>query len=318
MIKLDLFLIVLFSFIIGCKNQKFTINGKAGYQIVIPSQADSLTQKAAHELQYYLTKLPNADLSIVLESEYKGDKGIFIGHTNYAKALDIDFDQLEADGYAYKQHHQDFIIVGGLEKGILYGVYDLLESAGFRKYTYDYTYVPKVNSITLPNDTVVVPKIKFREVHFNDAYDPDFFNWHKLDAHSETWGTFVHTFNSLVPPAKYGEVHPEYYAFWDGKRHSGEGSQLCLSNPEVFDILITNLRKEIAKKPLMKYWSVSQNDNENPYQCTACKKLNNKYGGASDKHSGSIIHFVNKVAREFPDKTISTLAYWYTTTVLID
>jgi hypothetical protein len=28
--------------------------------------------------------------------------------------------------------------------------------------------------------------------------------------------------------------------------------------------------------------------------------------------SGSIIYFVNKVAREFPDKIISTLAYWYT------
>ncbi len=305
------FLIILLVFAPGCKDQNFTINGKKGYQIVIPAQADSLTLKAANELQFYLTKLPDADLPVVLESKYKGDKGIYIGHTNYAKSLDINFNQLETDGYAFKQNKQNFIIAGGSEKGPLYGVYDLLQSLGFRKYTYDYTYIPKVNSITLPKDTVVIPKIKFREVFFNDAYEPDFFNWHKLDAHSETWGYWVHTFNSLVPPAIYGEVHPEYYSFWDGKRHSGEGSQLCLSNPEVFDILITNLRKEIAKKPLMKYWSVSQNDNENPCQCIACRKLNNKYGGAPDKHSGSIIHFVNKVARGFPDKTISTLAYWY-------
>jgi len=311
MIKINLFFIIFLGFIIGCKNQNFTINGKEGHHIVIPSQADSLTIKAANELQFYLTKLPNADLPIVLESEYKGDKGIYIGNTNYAKSLDINFNQLETDGYAFKQQQQNFIIAGGSEKGILYGVYDLLESIGFRKYTYDYTYVPNVNSITLPKDTVVIPKIKFREVYFNDAYHPDFFNWHKLDAHSETRGSWVHTFNSLVPPAKYGEAHPEYYSFWDGRRHAGEGSQLCLSNPEVFDILVSNLRKEIAKKPHVKYWSVSQNDNENPCLCAACKKLNKKYGGASDRHSGSIIYFVNKVAREFPDKTISTLAYWY-------
>lgn len=36
--------------------------------------------------------------------------------------------------------------------------------------------------------------------------------------------------------------------------------------------------------------------------------MNEKYGGVP---SGSLIYFVNKIAKEFPTKVISTLAYWY-------
>lgn len=303
-------LFILFS-LFSCKNKKFTINGKEGYQIVIPSQADSITLKAANELQLYLMKLQKAELPITEESKYKGDNAIYIGRTNYSDAMDINYIQLDTDGYAFKHNEENFIIVGGSGRGVLYGIYDLLEALGFRKYTADYTYIPKNNFITFPNDTIVIPKIKFRQVYYNAALNPDFFDWHKLDDISENWGFFVHTFDRLVPPGKYGEKHPEYYAFYNGKRHVGDGSQLCLSNPEVLDTLINNLRQEMVRKPQMKYWSVSQNDNYNRCQCDLCKKLNEKYGGEVNRHSGSIIHFVNKVAMEFPDKTISTLAYQY-------
>ena len=225
--KANIWLIILFVLLSGCKDHKLTINGKEGYQIVIPTQADSMEQSAAAKLQFYLLQMSKEELSIVTESECKGDKAIYIGHTEYAKMLDIDFNKLEEDGYAYKPHKQNFVVAGGSEKGVLYGVYDLLEAFGFRKYTSDYTYIPTKNSITLPmNDTVVVPKIKFREVYYNHAYEPDFFNWHKLGNHRETWGAWVHTFGRLVPPQQYGETHPEYYDFRDNKRHIGEGSQL--------------------------------------------------------------------------------------------
>src|SRR6185436_607731 len=68
-----------------------------------------------------------------------------------------------------------------------------------------------------------------------------------------------------------------------------------------------NLREEIRKKPFAKYWSVSQNDNYGYCQCDKCSAIDSIEGS----HSGSIIRFVNKVAAEFPDKIISTLAYQY-------
>src|SRR5690606_10365328 len=79
-------------------------------------------------------------------------------------------------------------------------------------------------------------------------------------------------------------------------------------NPEVAEVLIANLKKRIAQRPEATYWSVSQDDNDQYCSCANCRALNEKYGGVP---SGSIIYFVNKVARAIPDKIISTLAYWY-------
>ena len=52
---------------------------------------------------------------------------------------------------------------------------------------------------------------------------------------------------------------------------------------------------------------MSQNDNTSYCQCDACKKVIAEEGSPS----GPIIRFVNEVAKRFPDKIISTLAYQY-------
>ncbi|MBA4057884.1 MAG: DUF4838 domain-containing protein, partial [Marivirga sp.] len=78
-------------------------------------------------------------------------------------------------------------------------------------------------------------------------------------------------------------------------------------NPEVLDITVQNLRRKIAQNPGALYWSVSQNDNKDYCTCDDCKAIDDREGSPS----GSIIHFVNQVADQFPDKMISTLAYEY-------
>jgi len=84
--------------------------------------------------------------------------------------------------------------------------------------------------------------------------------------------------------------------------------QLCLSNPDVFRIVVDSLKTRMALKPEALYWSVSQNDTYKACECDLCRDEYKKYGG----YSGAMIHFVNNVANEFPDKVISTLAYQYT------
>src|SRR5690606_34908750 len=113
---------------------------------------------------------------------------------------------------------------------------------------------------------------------------------------------------------------------WDGK-HSQPEAQLCLSNPEVLEIICENLKKEMVKKPDALYWSVSQNDNVNYCRCDECAALDAKYaafqpeekmlsthsgGSYSALGMGSLLTFINQVADRFPDKIISTLAYQYT------
>ena len=92
----------------------------------------------------------------------------------------------------------------------------------------------------------------------------------------------------------------------DGRRV--RDGQLCLSTPEVLEELCRQLADTMSRRPDARIWSVSNNDNYNACQCPKCRNLDSLYGGPT----GTLLHFVNQVARRFPDKTISTLAYQYT------
>ncbi len=277
------------------------------YQIVISSKADALEKKAAQQLQQYLSKLAASEILVVAENEYKGKRAIYIGKTGYAKKQEVDFTNIPGDGYTYKSAGNNLIIAGGNKKGVLYGAYDFLEGLGFRKLAPDYVYVPKPNEIKLAKkDITFNPSITYRTTSYGEMGDQEYSDWNKLSSRSD-WGLFVHTFATLVPSAEYAQSHPEYYSLIKGVRQ--RATQLCLSNQEVADVLVANLKKKIEEKPGATYWSVSQNDNDQYCQCDNCKALNEKYGGVP---GGSVIYFVNKVAKAIPDKIISTLAYWYT------
>lgn len=277
------------------------------YQIIIPSQASSIEKQAAQQLQHYLSQLSVNPIQITEEGKPAAKNGIYIGQTDYAKNQKINFSELPEAGFNNKIAGNNFIITGGAKKGLLFGVYDLLEGFGFRKYSPDPAYNPKDKSFSFDkNVKTFEPKIKYRTTSYSQMADQEYSDWHKLSSRDD-WGLFVHTFNTLVPAKDYGKNNPEYYSLIDGSRQPG--TQLCLSNPEVLNVLVSSLRNKIKEKPDATYWSVSQDDNDRYCHCEACTALNEKYGKVP---SGSIIYFVNKVAREFPDKIISTLAYWYT------
>lgn len=285
------------------------------YQIVFRESNDNpIEEKAAQQLKNYLGKV-DINFPIVDEESFQGNQGIFIGRTRFSEQMDIDYEQLAKDGYAFKTQGDNFVIAGGTEKGVLYGVYGFLEALGYRKYDSVSTFVPDIESLQLPSDSIILPGMNYRQTSYYNTDDGDIFDWHRLDSSEESWGMFVHTFHELVPPEEYAESNPEYYSWRDGKRNPS--TQLCLSNEEVLEIVVENLRTRMAEKPKALYWSVSPEDNDQYCTCGPCIELNKKYGGTRTEldygvPSGSLIYFVNKVADEFPDKIISTLAYWYT------
>lgn len=280
----------------------------AEYQIVVPDQTNPVEQQAAEKLRYYLAEILHKDLAIRKEGDYRRGSAFFVGQTRYAKRRKVNFRQLKEDGFAYHPSGKDLIIAGGTGKGVLYGIYGLLELWGFRMYTSTVIQVPDVTSIGIPKNVVVVPVVEYRTTSYPDTRNPEYTAWHRLSSR-DAWGLFVHTFNELVPPDQYGKIHPEYFSLINGNRQPG--TQLCLSNRKVLELVITNLKAKIAVKPNATYWSVSQNDNDQYCRCEPCTKLNAQYGSVP---SGSILCFVNGVAKAFPDKTISTLAYWYSRT----
>jgi len=271
--------------------------------------------KAARKLSEYLAKA-GFNIPVSDEESYGGNQGIYIGKTQFSQQLTIDYTTLRKDGYSFIPMDDNLVIAGGTEKGVLYGVYGFLEQLGYRKYDPISTHVPNLNSIDVTGaNGTYIPGMNYRQTSYYDTDDGDTFDWHRLDSSRESWGMFVHTFFNLVPPEQYAVSNPEYYSLRDGKRNPS--TQLCLSNEDVLQIVIENLTKRMAEKPDALYWSVSPEDNDQYCQCDSCTKLNKTYGGTRPDleygvPSGSVIFFVNQVAKEFPDKIISTLAYWYT------
>ncbi len=284
---------------------------KSDYRIIIPATPAPEEVDAAAELRAYFEKISGFTLPVMNDSQPQAGPEIVIGNCNRLKnnRIKVKFDENENDGFQILTRDENLFITGGSPAGTLNGVYTFLEEyLGCRYYSADAIVIEAKERIALPeiNDRQV-PFFTFRELLFPGRYDSAYLAWHKLHSHHDgSWGMWVHTFDDLVPPETYFKDHPEYFTEINGKRI--EDGQLCLSNPEVFDVLTANLRRKIKGDPEATYWSVSQNDNFLACQCSGCQKIVAEYGG----ESGLMIWFVNRVADMFPDKVISTLAYQYT------
>ena len=340
-------LLLVFSFFSSSLAQELTLvkNRKSDFTIIIPEQPTLEEIKGAKVLQHYLFRIAGVELPVKKDSGLPGANEILIGKVNRPETAQLPYEEMGEDGLYIGNNGKQLILTGGPKKGVEYAIYTFLEQyLGCKKYTATFEIVPEQKTIKIPQVAdLQVPDFSFREVYYNHAYDPKYMDWHKLHSHTERgeipaeWGHWVHTFHSFLNPEEYGESHPEYFSFYEGKRHPGlvpswDGksvqpeSQLCLTNPDVLEIVCENLQKAIDEKPDALYWSVSQNDNVNYCQCEHCAALDAKYAAFAPEekmyatHSGeypalgmgSMLTFVNKVAERFPNKIISTLAYQYT------
>ena len=220
-------------------------------------------------------------------------------------------DSLQDDGYLIVGDGYNLVLYGKGEKGTFYAMYAFLEMIGYRLYTPDAMVVPDVSNMELPVCRILSnPAFRYREVlYYYPNHSQLYADWHHLHTKADRdslFGMYVHTFSRLLPPSEYFDEHPEWYSLNNGRRM--RDGQLCLSNPEVFEELCRRLADTMSHRPEAQIWSVSPNDNYNVCECAECRHLDSLYGG----HSGTLMWFVGNVARRFPDKTISTLAYQYT------
>ncbi len=277
---------------------ELTNGGASNYRIALSPNATDIDRQAAEVLQQYLERISGARLPIVVDgSSPASGPLILIGsaRTQSDTFLAVDWAALEEDGFHIVTFRDDLFIAGGTEKGTLYGVHTLLETyLGCRMYSPDVTVVPEQASIHLPAiDDTRVPVIRFRSTHYDHAYEQPYRDWHKLDDGNVDrfleWSTRVHTFNRLVPPEQYFKDHPEYFSEINGIRVPD--TQLCLTNEDVFQIIVERLREMMAEHPDVKYWSVSQNDTYGNCQCEECRALDEQEGSPI----GSLLTFVNDV-----------------------
>lgn len=296
------------------------------YVIVVPQEASETEQYAAKELSDYIFEINGVRLTVCDDGTPRQEKEICVGDTN-REPQGIQEPELYYDGYWLLNQADKLYITGDNDRGVLYGVYGLLEEVwGCRFYTAMVEKVPQRTRLEIPENLNLVrnPAFEFRDTNWLSAqtadfaakrgYNGQFSQLTQREGGAITYfGSFVHTFNDYVPVERYYETHPEYFSMVGGVRLK-EQTQLCLTNPEVLEIVTQSVLDNIKANPNRKIFSISQNDCYNPCTCPECARVDAEEGS----HAGTLIRFVNAVAEEvekqYPDVIIDTLAYQYTRT----
>ncbi|MCL2159312.1 MAG: DUF4838 domain-containing protein [Oscillospiraceae bacterium] len=300
-------------------------NGKTSYRIIIPKDSDPAVRYAASELTMFLYKAAKTAFPIGYDDSEKQGGEIVLGKTKREPEGLFSRELLKNDGFSIKTNGADIFIIGKTGRGTLYGAYAFLEEyVGIDFVAHDYTYIPALDKIELPEkiDDTQIPPFEYRDIYYKEIIgNPDFSarrrcngsHGNLTEAHGGkfVYAGFVHTFDSIVPPKKYFEAHPEYFSLVGGERIS-DHPQLCLTNPEVLEIAKAYVKDILQKNPAVNIISVSQNDWYNPCECENCRKIDEE----EKSHAGTLLRFVNAVADsikdDYPEAIIDTLAYQYT------
>ena len=300
-------------------------NGKANYRVIIAKDPEPAVRYAAEELTMFLYRASKTAFAAGFDDSEKTGGEIVLGLTQREPEGLFSRAALKNDGFEIKTKDGDIFITGKTGRGTLYGVYSFLEKyAGIKFISYDCTYIPATDKIEIPRDIEIaeIPPFEYRDIYYREIIgNPDFsarrkcngFHGNLSEKHGGKfiYAGFVHTFDSIVPPDKYFEAHPEYFSFVGGKRIS-KHAQLCLTNPEVLEIAKKYVGEILQKNPNVNIISISQNDWYNPCECDSCRAVDEAEGS----HAGTLLRFVNAVADSvkdaYPDVIIDTLAYQYT------
>ncbi|WP_242155818.1 DUF4838 domain-containing protein [Aestuariivivens sediminis] len=306
MFRFSIKLILIFLVLCSCEDNTLNIvkNGASKYDIVYIDSPTKSNYQSAEILQKYVQQISGANLAIVNESSQSQKDKIYVGNSTEGTFDDQQI-KIIAQG-------NNILISGGSDQATRNAVYEFLERfLGCKWYAPEVDDIPKMETIALhlPLAYHYTPEIKTRTVHSKLFYeDPEFAD--KLKVTTKAFPYYVpegrvHTFHKFIPEDKFYDTHPEYFALRGNKRLP---TQLCLTNSNVLKIVKDSVNALFNRYPEMSVISVSSNDNTQYCECENCKKIDHQEGS----HAGTMIRFVNEVAKAFPEKTISTLAYQYT------
>ena len=305
--------------------------------IVVAGDAHETVQYAAKELQTFTKRMTGVELE-VLSSEFgvksSGGDGecpqILIARKSSlstSASLRLCVKNTSPDSFRLTVTNGCLRIVGGGPRGVLYGVYELLERFGgcawFSPWAEE---IPEREAFAVPGNLDFSDAPAFEE---RDAL------WHgaggAFGAHCRFNGQFhtgkacggpalhfakglgfqlAHTYGRLVPPKEHFANHPEWFSLVGGRR-LGPGTewQLCWSNKELQQFVAERCKQFLREDPGAKAIGVSQNDWFNYCTCSNCAAITKAEGSPA----GPNILFANAVAeeveKEFPGVTVFALAY---------
>jgi len=291
-----------------------THNRDSEYQIIYPQNPTPSEKYAVAELKKYLFKITGAMIPEFQDNRHEEDKEIIVGFTSRGGYTDAEKEELGKEGFIIKTVDEKIYIIGSGVRGALYGVYSFLEEyCGCRFYTNDFEKVPVNRELEIPaveynkqvpqffyrnpywksvGDVGIAAKLKINGCHGRERF-PDY-----LGGDVNYQGGFEHTIGWLSGQCPYGE------RAW---------VQPCLSDENVYQTVIGNIRNMLKEHPDASLISITQNDGDTgACKCDKCRPINE----AEESGMGTMLKFVNRIAEElepeYPDVLFDTFAYRFT------
>lgn len=289
------------------------------YAILLPQNPTKSEIFASEELVRFFHQATGVVLAVLQENseEYLSYRGNYfsIGNTALFKKSGevLTAENMNVDGVRVFTEDGNAVMNGYSESGKIYAVYEFLKAQfGFTVYAPDEIYVKKTNGFILKEtDITSVPDFVGRDVHnYTLIYDPllsvrmrsngvrTVFPEEYGEGSVWTKKYWCHTTFMILPPNKYAEEHPQWYT--DNKL------QLCFATAientqegqAMYSTFLENFKQIIANEPKAKYFMVGQEDVGYTCEREKSKAMNAKYGGEKQASSGTLMVFINKLARD--------------------
>ena len=202
---------------------------------------------------------------------------------------------------------KDYLITAAAERGMLYAAYRFLRELGIEFFSPDEfdTFIPQ-NTIPLPHlDITQIPRFAMRGFFAVEKRDSEAFllwmarhglnYWTNNTNHPELCrklgmilrsnspgGTHL-LFKDYLPPERYYQEHPEYYALHNNQRIAtmvpGNEWNICTTNAEACEVLVSNIIADLQPGGRLHGAAAvtfAPFDNGHWCECENCCKLGNR------------------------------------------
>ncbi|MEW6359556.1 MAG: DUF4838 domain-containing protein [Planctomycetota bacterium] len=305
-------------------------DGQPQADVVLPKDASETLKNTAAEIVTHVEKMSGAKLPTV-DGERPLNRII----------LQVDPKMIpQEDAFRILAKGNEIRLIGGGEMGAQFAAYAFLEDLGVRWLIPGEggDLVPSKKTIAYPEtDRTETPKFIHRcfYVRSDDAvqwavrnrlngfYKKEFAEAHGNLIYLPPFVGSIHSFVHILPPEKYFDEHPEYYALINGKRIKADmrGGQICTSNPDVIRIIAESIRAYFKENPGARVFSIAPNDGYGWCECEACQAIDEKmckskkwYRRESERVvSDRLCVFANEIARQsvhdMPSKELYMFSY---------
>ena len=299
-----------------------TRDGRPAAVLVVGTRSDSARQ-AAGELLGFIERISGTKLEI---TDAPGDRpflwlGLLRDCPEEAQRV-----PLKPETLCIFTTPRGLYLTGADDAALAHAIYAFLEKLGCRWYMPGPVGENIPHSPTLavqPMTEMQTPDFVHRSVWWAYGGRPawmreQYAEWCRRNRMGGVAASMGHNLMRIVPPAKFGETHPEYFPLRGGIRRvpgpkDADNWQPCTTNPDVVRLAIEAARDYFDKNPAAWSFSLSPNDGYGWCECEACRALDPPEWREADGRgkAGRMLAFANQVAEGLAKTHPAKFVAWY-------